>query len=1141
MKYLKLGLFTGAAVLVVIIAKIGFNIPPSDNSAAVIGSVNKTVSTTDIKIKTPLDNSLITNTSIAQKIAPVVNTVKTITPAVLKPADTSLITKTSITKTINAKAVTKPVKEIYFDLAIPDFSTTKEGQEYIKVHGASYPKDAWGRPIQKNIYQEFNKKVLAPRKVSFLKRIINFFSPSKALASFAYGDVDPNSLNLSVLNCRSGTSVQGYFKAYFEEVAVQNGHGYDDPTYGQARRDEVCHVLQEVASLLKLNNTNVTPDILFAVDPGNIPANALAAASSYFGYYSVGEDNGSLHKHIITQIDPTPGNGNFDAFVYTKFGGVNQWDVDSTLNTNTYSFHTVITHEIIHALGFRGVLPAVIGITNVPMQHGTFDDNTHSVSPATNTNDFFTQGISNLLNVPIGAPSPWFINNTDIYRGIKNIIGASPDGARPVFSPSSWQQGSSLSHFDETRAPANTTYVMNPSISTNTSKLIHNDEKEVLCHLGYRVNNMTGTNASGCGLPTPVAVNDNMTISGTSMCVSPLANDVSFSGGTLSLNSVSFVAPQLNDQLTYWTSSTCTTGQLSGPTNASYIKISFGSSLLPRSIEYTNKDSISHRISFPANISLNPVLSCQDTYNYVSQFGTQGSGNGQFAPPFNLALDSYGNLYVSDIANHRIQKFTSNGTYITQWGNTGTGPGQFGSGDPEIYMAIDSSDNVYVVDIGNYRVQKFNSNGTYISEWGSYGAGPGQFFGPTGITIDSIGNIYIADGSNNRIQKFNSNGTYISEWGSYGAGNGQFWWPLGLAHDSANNIYVADEGNSRIQKFNSNGTYITQWGNPGVGPGHFNTPYSVAIDSSDNVYVPDAGSNRIQKFTSNGTYITQWGNTGHGNGEFNTIYTITADVSSNIYVVDAGNYRIQKFTNSCPLPLPSSNSISGTVYYDQNSDHIKDNNESGLSGIQVGLFNSAIATTPIQTVTTNSNMPNVGMYTFTNLPNGIYYIAVMPENIYSSVTQPATNTLLTGYSHAYNVSTNGGQNVTGEDFGVVLQCTTSLKVLSPNGGEVFTVGQLATVTWVGCNTPATDNVKISLSLNGQVVSQQLLSPTLGANPLPNTGSAIVKILDPLTVSSWGANAVYGLHYKILVQDVTLASAGNYSVWDKSDNLITVNP
>ena len=110
MKYLKLGLFTGAAVLVVIIAKIGFNIPPSDNSAAVIGSVNKTVSTTDIKIKTPLDNSLITNTSIAQKIAPVVNTVKTITPAVLKPADTSLITKTSITKTINAKAVTKPVK-----------------------------------------------------------------------------------------------------------------------------------------------------------------------------------------------------------------------------------------------------------------------------------------------------------------------------------------------------------------------------------------------------------------------------------------------------------------------------------------------------------------------------------------------------------------------------------------------------------------------------------------------------------------------------------------------------------------------------------------------------------------------------------------------------------------------------------------------------------------------------------------------------------------------------------------------------------------------------------------------------------------------------------------------------------------------
>ncbi len=69
-------------------------------------------------------------------------------------------------------------------------------------------------------------------------------------------------------------------------------------------------------------------------------------------------------------------------------------------------------------------------------------------------------------------------------------------------------------------------------------------------------------------------------------------------------------------------------------------------------------------------------------------------------------------------------------------------------------MAVDSSGNVYVSDIGNSRIQKFTSTGTFITKWGSGGSGDGQFYYPFGVTVDSSGNVYVADTFNNRIQKF---------------------------------------------------------------------------------------------------------------------------------------------------------------------------------------------------------------------------------------------------------------------------------------------------------------------------------------------------------------------------------------------------
>jgi tripartite motif-containing protein 71 len=157
---------------------------------------------------------------------------------------------------------------------------------------------------------------------------------------------------------------------------------------------------------------------------------------------------------------------------------------------------------------------------------------------------------------------------------------------------------------------------------------------------------------------------------------------------------------------------------------------------------------------------------------------------------------------VADSGNYRIQKFSSNGTFITSWGSSGAGNGQFGS---PLYLAVDHSGNVYVADNGNNRIQKFSSNGTFITSWGGSGSGNGLFRGPGGIAVDSAGNVYVSDYDNNRVQKFDNTGKFIAAWGlsapAFGSGNAQFFGPVGVALDSSGNVYVTDTVNNRIQVF----------------------------------------------------------------------------------------------------------------------------------------------------------------------------------------------------------------------------------------------------------------------------------------------------------------------------------------------------
>ena len=109
--------------------------------------------------------------------------------------------------------------------------------------------------------------------------------------------------------------------------------------------------------------------------------------------------------------------------------------------------------------------------------------------------------------------------------------------------------------------------------------------------------------------------------------------------------------------------------------------------------------------------------------------------------------------------------------------------------------------NLYVVDYDHHRIEKFASDGTFVTKWGSEGSAPGQFIFETSVAADGSGNIFVADSWNNRVEKFTSDGRFLLELGTPGTGVA-FVDPSSVAVDPSGNLYVNDfiDRSGRIQK-----------------------------------------------------------------------------------------------------------------------------------------------------------------------------------------------------------------------------------------------------------------------------------------------------------------------------------------------------
>jgi len=235
-------------------------------------------------------------------------------------------------------------------------------------------------------------------------------------------------------------------------------------------------------------------------------------------------------------------------------------------------------------------------------------------------------------------------------------------------------------------------------------------------------------------------------------------------------------------------------------------------------------------------------------------------------------VDSVGNIYT---AGPTIRKVNTAGIITTVAGNgspafSGDGGPATSAGLSASNVAVDSAGNVYFTDILNHRIRKVNTAGmvTTVAGTGTPGfsgdGGPATsalLRSPQGVSVDNAGNLYFAD--NTRIRQVDTagiirtvagNGSPLSL-GDGGPATSAGMIPVFTAVDGAGNLYIADVG--RIRKVNPAGIISTVAGglNQTLGDGGPATsarviPAGVAVDNAGNIYIADATNNRIRKVSA---------------------------------------------------------------------------------------------------------------------------------------------------------------------------------------------------------------------------------------------------------------------------------------------------
>jgi sugar lactone lactonase YvrE len=256
-----------------------------------------------------------------------------------------------------------------------------------------------------------------------------------------------------------------------------------------------------------------------------------------------------------------------------------------------------------------------------------------------------------------------------------------------------------------------------------------------------------------------------------------------------------------------------------------------------------------------------PILLFDQEGNLVRSFGA-----GLFAWPHGMFVDDDGNVWVADAVGyapvpdgwgHVIYKFSPEGELLMTLGRkgvSGDGPDTFAK--PSDILVAPNGD-IFVADghdaTGNNRIVKFTADGQFIMEWGETGTANGQFRDPHALAMDSEGRLFVGDRGNSRIQIFDQEGNHLETWHQFGR-------PSGLFIDENDILYSADsESNAGRNRGWRRGIYIgsarTGWvttfvPDPEPDPDNSGTSAAegIAVDADGNLYGAEVGPRQMRKY-----------------------------------------------------------------------------------------------------------------------------------------------------------------------------------------------------------------------------------------------------------------------------------------------------
>lgn len=288
-------------------------------------------------------------------------------------------------------------------------------------------------------------------------------------------------------------------------------------------------------------------------------------------------------------------------------------------------------------------------------------------------------------------------------------------------------------------------------------------------------------------------------------------------------------------------------------------------------------DTGNHRIRMIGSDGIVITIAGSGIYGLANGPGPSAA----FAFPSALAVGPDNNVYVADTYNHRICKLTRPAVLGGVWTVTnlaGTGIAGFVEGAGSVArfnspygLALDSSGNVFVADSANHRIRKVTPVGAVSTYAGSGAQGfldnatasAAKFNTPQGVVIAG-GNLYVADTFNDRIRKITAVGatagavsTFAGSTTGFTDASGtaaQFDTPSGIATDGNGSLYIADEQNQKIRKIDSLGgvTTVAGTGASGLVNGKsdvalFNAPTGLVVGLDGNLIVADAQNHVLRR------------------------------------------------------------------------------------------------------------------------------------------------------------------------------------------------------------------------------------------------------------------------------------------------------